>query len=181
MILDLREFENFPAETALTGDSDSLTLDYQGLNALKSVQVDLRMQESGEEYFCQGTVKATVNFECSRCLNGFDKQVESSVDFIVCAESLHEVKDEKDVLDSEDYAFFTGGELQADISDVVRQAIILSLSLKTLCAEDCKGLCSQCGLNLNEHSCSCETEITDPRWDSLKKLSKQTNENKEHS
>lgn len=181
MILDLREFDSFPAETVLIGDSSSLTLDFQGLNALKSVQVDLRMQESDEEYFCQGTVKAFVNVECSRCLIGFDRKCENSVDFIACAESLHENKDDKDVLDSEDYAFFTGGDLQADISDIVRQAIILSLSLKTLCSEDCKGLCQQCGINLNEQTCSCETEQIDPRWEGLKKLSKQTTENKEHS
>lgn len=179
MILDLREFDSFPAETVLTGDSSSLNLDFQGLNELKSLRVDLRIQESGEEYFCQGTVQATVNVECSRCLNGFDKECESSIDFIACTETLHD--DEKDVLDTEDYAYFKDGDLQADISDIVRQAIILSLSLKPLCAEDCKGLCPQCGINLNETTCSCVKEVIDPRWEALKKLSKQTTENKEHS
>ncbi len=179
MILDLRQFESFPAEIVLTGDSGSLNLDFQGLNELKSVKIELRMQESGEEYFCQGTVHASVNVECSRCLTGFDKQFENSVDFIACSESLH--ADEGDVFDSEDYAFFVGGDIQADITDIVRQSIILSLSLKPLCSEDCKGLCAQCGVNLNEQTCSCETEKIDPRWESLKKLSEQTTENKEHS
>ncbi len=181
MILDLTQFESFPAEIVLTGDSSSLNLDFQDLNELKSIQVDVRIQESGEEYFCQGTVKASVNVECSRCLNGFDKEIESTIDFIACAESLHADVDEKDVLDSEDYAYFVGGDIKADISDILRQAIILSLSLKPLCSDDCQGLCSQCGINLNEQSCSCETEQIDPRWESLKELSKQTNENKENS
>ncbi len=181
MILDFRQFESFPAEIVLTGDSSSLNLDFQGLNELKSIQVDLHIQESAEEYFCQGTVNAIVNIECSRCLNGFDKEIECSIDFIACAESLHADVDEKDVLDTEDYAYFTGGDIQADISDILRQAIILSLSLKPLCSDDCQGLCSQCGINLNEQECSCVTEKIDPRWEGLKKLSKQTNENKEHS
>lgn len=181
MILDLRQFESFPAEIVLSGDSSSLTLDFQGLNELKSLEVVVRIQESGEEYFCQGTVNATVNIECSRCLNGFDKEIDSSLDFIACAESLHAKVDEKDVLDTEDYAYFTGGDIQADITDVLRQAIILSLSLKPLCSDDCQGLCSQCGVNLNEQQCSCKTEKIDPRWEGLKKLSEQTNENKEHS
>lgn len=176
----MREFDSFPAETILSGDSDSLSLDYEGLNDLKSIRVDLCIQESSEEYFCQGTVKASVNIECSRCLNGFDKECENSIDFIVCAESLH-ADEEKDVLDTEDYAYFKGGDLQTDISDILRQAIILSLSLKQLCSEDCKGLCTHCGINLNEQECSCETENIDPRWETLKKLSKQTTENKEHS
>ena len=181
MILDLRQFESFPAEIVLNGDSGSVNLDFQGLNELKSIQVDLRIQESGEEYFCQGTVNATVNIECSRCLNGFEKKIKNTIDFIACAESLHADVEEKDVLDSEDYAFFVGGNIQADISDILRQSIILSVSLKPLCADDCQGLCSQCGLNLNEKTCSCETKKIDPRWESLKKLSEQTNENKELS
>ena len=179
MILDLRQFEFFPAETTMHGGLGSLNLDYQGLNELKSIDVDLRIQESGEEFFCQGTVTATVYAECSRCLNSFDIDCKNSIDFIAKADVVNE--EENDVLDTEDYAFFQGGDIQADISEILRQAIILSLSLKLLCAEDCKGLCSQCGINFNEQTCTCETEKIDPRWESLKKLSKQTNENKEHS
>ncbi len=68
MILDLRQFESFPSEIVLNGDSGSFNLDYQGLKSLKSIEVELRIQESGEEYFCQGNVKALVDVECSRCL-----------------------------------------------------------------------------------------------------------------
>lgn len=179
MILDIRQFEYFPAETVLTGETGCLTVDFDEINELKKVRVELKIQQSGEEYFCQGDVKAVLNIECSRCLEGFDLNCEYPVDFIACAEKP--VIEDKDILDAEDYALFSDGDLQADISDILRQALILSLPLKPLCSEECKGLCAQCGTNLNEQTCSCKTEYIDPRWEALQKLTQQTKENKEHS
>ena len=167
MILDLREFETFPAHKLLIGEPVELAL-----------EADLRIQKSGEEYFCQGKVNAIVNVECSRCLNGFDLELENETDFIICSEADH-AEDEKEAIDTEDYVYFSGSDIQADISEIVRQTIILSVAMKPLCSEDCKGICPQCGINLNENTCSCETEKIDPRWESLKKLSGSTTEYKE--
>jgi len=178
MILDLREFETFPAQKLLIGEPDKLILDYPDVNSVKAVEINLRIQQAGEEYFCQGKVKATVDMECCRCLNGFDKEVESETDFIACAAKT-QAEEATEIADDEDYVFFTGSDIQADVSDIVRQAIILSLDLKPLCAEDCKGLCPQCGINFNEQQCSCKTEKIDPRWEALKNLSGQLTENKE--
>lgn len=180
MILDLREFETFPAQKLLKGEPDAFPLNYQEVNSVKTVEIDIGIQKSGEEYFCQGKVMATINMECCRCLNGFDKEVKNDTDFIICAaKTKAEEENENDVADDEDYVYFSGSDIQADVSDIVRQAIILALDLKPLCAEDCKGLCPQCGINLNEQQCSCKTEKIDPRWEGLKKLSGQLTENKE--
>ena len=72
--------------------------------------------------------------------------------------------------DNEDYIFFKSSDLQADLSDIVRQAIILAVGMKPLCSEDCRGLCPDCGVNLNKQSCRCASEKIDPRWEGLKKL-----------
>ena len=58
-----------------------------------------------------------------------------------------------------------------DLEDVILYEIKLSIPMKVLCKEDCKGLCPVCGQNLNKGSCSCVTKDTDPRWDALKGLS----------
>jgi uncharacterized protein len=42
--------------------------------------------------------------------------------------------------------------------------------MKTICSEDCKGICPSCGINRNDSSCSCKKEDIDPRWDGLKQL-----------
>ena len=53
------------------------------------------------------------------------------------------------------------------LEDVVREQVLLTLPGRTLCKEDCKGLCAQCGQNLNEGSCGCHSEVRDPRWSAL--------------
>lgn len=52
----------------------------------------------------------------------------------------------------------------------VREYILLELPTKFLCKPDCKGLCPQCGKNLNEGKCSCSARQVDPRLEILKKL-----------
>jgi uncharacterized protein len=172
MILDLREIDNFPAHLFLESDSDKIMPDYNGLRGISKVTAELDIQKSGEEYYCQGRIEATVRLECSRCLKEFDTHVGNKTDFIICYESLNADHSGKG-LDDEDYVFFRGSDLQADITDIVRQTIILAVGMKPLCVEDCRGLCPICGVNLNEQSCSCNTKKTDPRWEDLKKFVKE--------
>ncbi len=53
------------------------------------------------------------------------------------------------------------------LEDVLREQVLLSLPVRTLCKEDCKGLCPRCGSNRNNQACSCEEGQTDPRWEAL--------------
>ncbi len=57
-------------------------------------------------------------------------------------------------------------------SQEIRDLIILNLPSKILCRDDCRGLCSQCGTNLNDKRCKCTREIFDPRWEALQDLRK---------
>ena len=171
MILDLRELETFPATTLLQSQPGEFEIEFDGLTAVKSAGLELKIQESGEEYFCQGVVKTLVTLECSRCLEEFDKALTGSTDFIVCAEGYHD-KD-GDVIDDEDYAYFKGDGLRADVTEMVQQAIILAVGMKPLCSVECRGICSQCGVNLNDQTCNCSDKIHDERWEDLKNLSGQ--------
>jgi uncharacterized protein len=56
------------------------------------------------------------------------------------------------------------------LEDVLREQVLLSLPVRTLCKEDCKGLCPHCGGNRNSQACSCEEGQTDPRWETLGEL-----------
>ncbi|MCL2618347.1 MAG: DUF177 domain-containing protein [Defluviitaleaceae bacterium] len=97
---------------------------------------------------CEGTVSAKLRFECGRCLG--DVECEVSPDF-------HEKLEH------------APGAQSIDISMTIDEHIILFIPQKVLCGEDCKGLCSSCGENLNNQNCDCEPEI-DPRFDVLKDL-----------
>jgi uncharacterized protein len=56
-----------------------------------------------------------------------------------------------------------------DLREVIRQAIELAVPLHPLCRPDCRGLCVQCGRDLNDDACTC-TDEPDPRWDELRAL-----------
>ena len=56
------------------------------------------------------------------------------------------------------------------LEDVLREQVLLSLPAKTLCRQDCKGLCPRCGRNLNAEVCICEGAPSDPRWSALADL-----------
>lgn len=67
-----------------------------------------------------------------------------------------------------DQEVFDGKQIELD--PIVREQVLLALPMDTLCKEDCKGLCAQCGTNLNEQQCSCETKQVDPRLAVLKNI-----------
>lgn len=56
------------------------------------------------------------------------------------------------------------------LEDVLREQVLLSLPVRTLCKPDCKGLCPRCGQNRNSQACSCEEGPSDPRWEALASL-----------
>lgn len=96
---------------------------------------------------------------CSRCLEEFKYQIKLEVNekFTTNEES----SDDDTTLIQHD---------NIDLTDIVRNNISMSLPIKKLCKEDCKGLCQHCGANLNFSTCKCENEDIDPRLAKLKDL-----------
>ena len=93
---------------------------------------------------------------CDRCGKRFRKGQETHIHFLLS----QELQDEE----SDDILLLDGDEL--DVSELAYTAFILGMDTKNLCSEDCKGLCSGCGANLNEGLCRCKAEV-DPRWAAL--------------
>jgi uncharacterized protein len=62
------------------------------------------------------------------------------------------------------------GAADLDLAEAVREELVLTQSPFAVCAPDCRGLCPQCGANLNEESCECAWEELDPRWEALRAL-----------
>ena len=108
---------------------------------------------SGEAQFSASVI-------CCRCAEEFRH------DF--CVAISHLLTDRLNNEDNGDYIVVENSEL--DLSELICEDIIFSLPTKLLCREDCKGLCPQCGKNLNEGACDCKKQI-DPRWAALSELS----------
>jgi uncharacterized protein len=169
MVVDLREFDDFPVTVMLEAAPGEITSIAPEVTQVERVTFLLSIQKSGEEYFCQGTAQATVTMDCSRCAGSFQTDLSESTDFIIRSDA-GPADSGTNVVDSEDYVFLHGHDAVADVTEMVRQTLVLAVDLKPLCREDCKGLCPVCGTNLNERTCHCERNNSDGRWDGLKGL-----------
>lgn len=173
MIINLKEFESFPAKKTMIAEPGSIEIDFDSILDVKELTHKLDIHQSNDEYFCLGQIDAVVELECARCLKIFEARIDSKTDFIICA--FDKFAKEKEIIDNEDYVYFEGGSHQADLTPIIQQALILGVSLQPLCDADCKGLCPGCGANLNNGNCRCQKDVIDPRWDELKKLSAHNN------
>ena len=165
MILELNKFEAFPAHTDLVDTEIRENVDMVGINSIDKTMLELEIQKSGDEYYCRGQLEAEVSLECARCLEPLKQKLTADTDFIASPYK----HGEKAVIDDEDRVYYDA-ELRADLWEIVRQTVILAVSMKPLCKEDCRGLCPQCGTNLNEKKCKCKVRVVDSRLEPLKKL-----------
>jgi uncharacterized protein len=139
---------------------------------LGRTELFLRATRSGDKVGLSGKITARVAFECDRCLAALSAPVEQSFDLLYVPPLSTQEERELGV-DDLSIGFYQGDIIDAD--DLVREQIELTLPMARLCSRDCKGLCPECGANLNEGQCGCETEQIDPRWLALKELKTKTN------
>jgi uncharacterized protein len=137
--------------------------------------VDLRfdLHKDKAKIRLAGTLRTTIELECSRCLEGFNVPVEAAFDvhYRPAAEMPHEPDREVGEEDL-DTAFYRNGVI--DLRELVREQLYLLLPMKPLCTESCAGLCPACGTNLNTGSCDCSPEWEDPRLAPLKALARKS-------
>jgi uncharacterized protein len=152
-----------PAEEVDLGDSAGLWA------GPASVQAELRLERSGRGVVIGGTFVGDVALICSRCLESFRFQAQDRFD-LYCALGLQASPGEVRELavDELDVTYLEEGRINTD--HLLRENVLLNLPVQPLCREDCRGLCPQCGANLNLRLCSCEAPRMEPRMQILRKL-----------
>jgi len=124
---------------------------------------------SGDELRLVGDVQTAVEFECDRCLAPLALPVDQSFDLLYVPPLHLAAADEKELGDDDlTIGFYHNNVINVD--DLVREQIELALPMARVCAETCRGLCPDCGANLNKTVCTCAVEEIDPRWAALKPL-----------
>jgi uncharacterized protein len=117
----------------------------------------------------KGKLETDLEVACARCLEPVVLPVKRSFDLLYRPIGIDSGHAELSVTDAEaEIGYYQGEGLL--LEDALREQVLLSLPLKALCREDCKGLCSLCGKNLNEGECSCTDQLEDPRWAALKEI-----------
>ncbi|MCJ7717514.1 MAG: DUF177 domain-containing protein [Anaerolineales bacterium] len=143
-----KEFEfSFPQ---LNLSSELTLVDIQG-------KIVISVTEDG--VVAEGKFRALTHLDCSRCLNDFWQPLEISFTEIFQAHPAE---------DSEEQPFPADGSI--DLTPIIRDYATLDIPIRHLCAEDCKGLCVVCGMNLNKEDCGHRQESIDPRMAELQKF-----------
>jgi uncharacterized protein len=131
-----------------------------------ALKADVKLTKSHSQIIIKAEFEVKAKFECDRCTAGFNTALNTSYQ-VVYFFSKNPAKDE-----SVDLIYISPDADIIDISKEVRDYALLAVPMKKLCSDDCKGLCFNCGKDLNTESCNCAKENIDPRWEPLLKLKK---------
>ena len=132
---------------------------YETVKVLEPIKVQGNIGKIGDVLSLDGVIVGKIELICSRCLHKFNYDL--NVEF---HEKLTNNPDNRD-----DELIFINND-KFDLTEIVENNIIMSLPIKRLCKNDCKGLCQTCGKDLNQGSCNCDDSNYDPRFDKLKDL-----------
>ncbi len=165
--VDLRQLER---KKRLTIDHelplDSPLWSESGIQLAEPVTVRLEAQQAGHDVVVRGELTGIVALACRRCLAPVTAPVNEEL-ALVYRPGLSRVEAEAE----EVYALPERGE-ELDLSDAVREHLVLAVPQYGMCSEECRGLCPHCGTNLNQEQCDCTTTGVDPRWAVLRAMRK---------
>lgn len=148
------------------GSKMSFGIDEAQQELAEDVRVDfvrgtVEFTRTNRGIFAEGQLHSQVQLECARCLETFSQPL----DFRLEAQfGLPPIKPQGEAI------FPIGVKGILDLTEALREYILLNLPMRPLCKPDCRGLCVECGQNLNEGPCNCVRETIDPRLARLKDL-----------
>src|ERR1700756_245267 len=117
----------------------------------------------------KGKLETSLEVAFARCLDPVVHLVERSFDLLYRPLGTDSGHEELSVTDAEaEIGYYQGEGLL--LEDALREQVLLSVPLKVLCREDCKGLCPNCGPTRNAEPCSCHQPLEDARWEALKEI-----------
>lgn len=112
------------------------------------------------EYLVNVDINYTYKTQCDRCLKAITKETSTTLSGKLVQEDLDEFEEYEDLI------YCKNGYL--DLEKYISMEIISSLPMKSLCDDECKGICPNCGKDLNDGECDCKDEDIDPRFEKLK-------------
>ncbi|MBX7148150.1 DUF177 domain-containing protein [bacterium] len=129
------------------------------------------LQRFDDQVHVTGHVDVTLNHACDRCLEpmSYSLATDITMDLTPASQVSNTIGDEELELTEQDLEFSFYNNDEFDLSEIVRDQMVLSLPQAFICKESCKGLCSQCGVNLNQKSCTCDQNLNPVSpWAALK-------------
>ncbi len=167
MLMNLTDvFLSEGKETEQSFDLEADAVSYLGNTYLVLERSPIRVKCSNigmGKALVHGTLQLVLLAPCDRCLK--DVKVSLQLEFEQEVMSMEAIQQEEE---QNEQSFLQGYEL--DIEALVNSEILVNMPVKVLCKPDCKGICKQCGQDLNERDCGCDTFVPDPRMAAIKDI-----------
>ena len=134
--------------------------------ALKAIPIGDMIEVTGE-------INTVVRLPCGRCLEEYETPLKSRFELTFVRriqETLQDEEQEEIEISAAEMGliYFQGEEI--NLKDGIQEQVILAFPIKALCKENCKGLCANCGKDLNEGDCSCDRRPPNNKFAALKNL-----------
>lgn len=132
-------------------------------------EASVRLHRRRHRVEVHGRYEVALHLECSRCLDTFPHRVVGTFRVNLLLESRGAPGAEAELTEADlDDSVFQGDVI--DVLELLREQVLLELPAKPLCAEECKGICPDCGADLNTEACRCSLRPVDPRLAVLARL-----------
>lgn len=161
MRLDLEDAHDAPLEWEENLAFEEGVLRQAGVRLLGDVESRGTVFHSSPDYIVRGHLGYRQQLQCTRCMKRYDDEVDSEFDLVAQVRGRVEPGDEIE-LDESDLDVVLLAEPVLEVEALVLEQIELQLPMKPLCSEDCRGLCPQCGGDLNREKCSCSVVSDSP-------------------
>lgn len=172
-ILKIRDTKGASLPVVGSVELDDVLDEGNEVRFLGPVEVTGTLVNTGDYLVFTGTARAVVELLCDRCTESFESSVEGDVrsTFIDANRTPMQsagATQRDDQADDVEIRQFQGNEI--DLTDEVRETILLALPSKRLCSPECEGICQSCGANRNSSDCACKGDSGDPRLAELSRL-----------
>jgi len=171
MLLELTRYRQPVNEFARTFKPEDVAGEGDAYRIVAPVDLAFEIHKDKDKFRLVGTVATELELACSRCLDPFRLPVAAPFDLRYLPASDVSSDPEREVDDEDlETSYYENGAI--DLNELLREQFYLALPMKPLCRDDCRGLCAQCGANLNTGACDCAPVWEDPRLAPLKNLLK---------
>jgi uncharacterized protein len=166
--VELRSLEHEDLVLDERGWAKALGIDLEPQLCSDPLEIHCELSKTDDLISAKGWVKGKMQLACDRCLREFESPYKSYFEVRYRAQGTGEDPEGVGVYPDGQFeiVYFEGQLL--DVADQIRQTILLSVPMRVLCKEDCRGLCGGCGVDLNLGTCRCSEPPPDPRWSALK-------------
>ena len=174
MRLDLSRFKAGEQRVDKTYDPAAFALGKEDeFRVVAPVTLATDVRKDANKVRLVGSVKTTLECDCSRCLEPFAVPVDASFDLLYLPAGTTvpvAADDDEQEIQADDVGVSYYKDDEIDLGELMREQFYLALPMKPLCRDDCRGLCPVCGVNRNRETCTCNAAWIDPRLEGLKQF-----------